>query len=176
MSASSWKPRMIPLEDWVPDDPEEFVVKLKLSKTLGAEYLTTLVLPDFAALLHKHQRPAKVVEHPSMVVVLDCSGSMGDSVRVLTQQILPGMLNRLGLLDGMDFYLITFSSETKYRTLSMTVGQLRKNEHKIVAGGTTHMAPVAGCITKILHVLASQNQKVCRILLISDGELNDTPK
>ena len=173
-SPSSSGPRVIPLENWIapPVEPLEEDDSIPPPYTLE---ITESFDGEYVAKYHLFGTESAPV-NPGMIVVLDCSGSMGDAVRRLVRGILPKLLSALHYRPQDEISLIPFSSPGKARLCSVTAKNLRENTNNISASGTTHMAGVADIIVKVLNTMAYENRHAVRILLISDGQLNDTDK
>lgn len=107
----------------------------------------------------------------STIVILDRSGSMGNSVPRFVNQILPDIFKSLNYADNDTITLITFdSSANKY---TIPVKQLEK--FSIKCQGQTFMAPG---VTTLNHFIRHELPKDChslRLLTISDGEVQDQP-
>ena len=109
---------------------------------------------------------------PKMVIILDVSGSMGSQVTRFVQNIIPKMVKAVyGSNISNTVTLITFSSEGDvniYESDFMDISQLTN----IYASGCTYMAQA---IDKFYEMIENKkfNNKIFRILTLSDGELHD---
>lgn len=104
------------------------------------------------------------------IIILDRSGSMGDSVRMITNEILPLFFNKLSYKKSQVVHLITFESETEVFHIKVEefAALPLKNE------GGTYMADVMDEL-KILFDSFQSGEHV-RILTISDGQIFDGDK
>ena len=102
-----------------------------------------------------------------LIMVVDRSGSMGQSYTKLFTKIMPLLLEKIHYPQDKKVHFITFDSNIEYR-------QLTKNEfmnaHGENARGCTYMQGVFKELEKILV-----NEKAAyRILTLSDGDLHDS--
>ena len=102
-----------------------------------------------------------------LIMVVDRSGSMGQSYTKLFTKIMPLLLEKIHYPQDKKVHFITFDSKIEYR-------QLTKNEFMNAQGenarGCTYMHRVFEELDKILV-----NEKAAyRILTLSDGDLHDT--
>lgn len=105
----------------------------------------------------------------STVVLLDRSGSMGNSVARFVNQILPKLFKQLNYDFNENMTLITFDSQAYKYTIP--VKQLSNFEIK--CQGQTLMAPGIQLLTQHLASELSKDCHSLRLLTISDGEVQD---
>ena len=105
----------------------------------------------------------------STVVLLDRSGSMGNSVARFVNQILPKLFKQLNYDSNENMTLITFDSQAYKYTIP--VKQLSNFEIK--CQGQTLMAPGIQLLTQHLASELSKDCHSLRLLTISDGEVQD---
>ena len=99
------------------------------------------------------------------IVILDVSGSMGDTVPLFINTILPLFLEKLDIKE--DINLITFSNNS-----DLYIGNIDFfKELNLEANGCTYMNKAIDQLEKILSEI--DNKKNIRILSVSDGELHD---
>jgi len=100
------------------------------------------------------------------IVLLDCSGSMGQNVRRILTDYLPNALRKIGFDENDTIQLVSFESRSQIS--KYTVNTLRSSLES--CRGCTYMAPGINNIGKLIN--ASPHSKF-RIIVISDGQLND---
>jgi len=106
------------------------------------------------------------------IVILDQSGSMGDSVQIFVNFILPRILVKLEMT-SVDIHLITFSNSSEIYTGNMTFFE----NLYIYEQGSTYMKHAIKNLELLLKQLIVPNHKQnIRILTISDGEIFDQPE
>lgn len=103
------------------------------------------------------------------IVVLDRSGSMGNSVPRFVNQILPSIFKSLDYGDNDRINLITFDSAAN--RYSIPVKQLAS--FAIKCQGQTYMAPAIDTLTNFIRKELPKDCQSLRILTISDGEVHD---
>ncbi|OUM61939.1 hypothetical protein PIROE2DRAFT_11904 [Piromyces sp. E2] len=105
------------------------------------------------------------------IVILDQSESMGDSVQIFVNIILPRILIKLGM-ENVDIHLITFSNSSEMYTGNMTFFE----NLYIYEQGCTYMKHAVKNLEVLLKQLIIPNHKQnIRILTISDGDIFDQP-
>ena len=105
----------------------------------------------------------------STIVILDRSGSMGNSVPRFVNQILPEVFKSLNYADNEIITLITFdSSPNKY---TIPVNQLAR--FNIKCQGQTYMAPGISMLTDFIRNELPKDCHSLRLLTISDGQVHD---
>ncbi|KAI9348193.1 hypothetical protein BDR26DRAFT_1004672 [Obelidium mucronatum] len=104
------------------------------------------------------------------VVFLDISGSMGNNVQKVVNEILPIMFYKLRCKPTDSVKLVTFDSVSDVH--HSTVARLK--ELPIRAKGGTYMAPGISNLEKVLLALADDHNNTLRLLTVSDGEIFDT--
>ena len=102
------------------------------------------------------------------IVILDVSGSMGQTVPRFTNIILPNILQRLDITSEIN--LITFSNDVKIYKGDYTYFSTLN----LYATGCTYMNGTIGELEKIFAKTAKKTN--IRILSVSDGELHDQEK
>ncbi|CAG9811641.1 unnamed protein product [Chironomus riparius] len=102
------------------------------------------------------------------VVVLDRSGSMGESVEMIVNNVLPKFFELLSYDPETIINLIAFETSTKVHKIK--VGDFIK--FRMFCEGCTAMAPAVEELYKLFEQFQS-NVKSLRIVTISDGEVND---
>ncbi|KAL7040430.1 hypothetical protein ACKWTF_000389 [Chironomus riparius] len=104
------------------------------------------------------------------VVILDRSGSMGESLNTIGTKILPLTFQKLNYELNEKIHLITFESRVDYKNLEITD---LKNLEQFYAGGGTYMSFGINKFYEIIKTLTQDGVKFLRILTISDGEVAD---
>jgi Mg-chelatase subunit ChlD len=107
----------------------------------------------------------------STVVILDRSGSMGNSVPRFVNQILPDIFKSLNYAANDTITLITFDSTANKYTIP--VKQLAS--FSIKCQGQTFMAPGITLLTQFIRNDLPKDCHSLRLLTISDGEVHDQP-
>lgn len=133
-------------------------IKLKLYPILS-EFIGCIELP----------RNSNLNEKIETVVILDRSGSMGNSVRKIVRAVLPEFFSTLSYSDEEFFHLIAFESSTIVEKIK--IGDLRSND--LYCAGGTCMAPAVEELHKLFKQFKSKSVSAVRILTISDGEICD---
>lgn len=105
------------------------------------------------------------------VVILDQSGSMGDSVYNIVHNVLPKFFEFLSYDPEMVISLIAFESNSELYKIK--VGNFKKFE--LYDAGGTNMAPAVSKLHELFEEFQSSVSSL-RILTISDGEVFDQPK
>lgn len=103
------------------------------------------------------------------IVILDRSGSMGNSVARIVNQILPDVLKSLDYNENEKITLITFDNNPNKYTIS--INQLPF--FKIKCQGQTLMAPGIVMLTDFIRNELPKDCHTLRLLTISDGEVQD---
>ena len=115
---------------------------------------------------------SSVSNTPKLVIILDISGSMGNQVERFVQKIIPGVAKNLnGSNISNTVTLITFESQGSvnvYESDFMDISQLKN----IRCMGCTYMAQA---VDKFYDMILNKKfeNKIYRILTLSDGELHD---
>ena len=115
---------------------------------------------------------SSVSNMPKLIIILDISGSMGNEVERFVQKIIPGVVKNInGSNISNTVTLITFESEgcvRVYESDFMDISQLKD----IRAMGCTYMAQA---VDKFYDMIVNKKyeNKIYRILTLSDGELHD---
>ncbi|CAF3331798.1 unnamed protein product [Rotaria sp. Silwood2] len=105
----------------------------------------------------------------STIVILDRSGSMGNSVPRFVNKILPDIFTSLNYSDNDIITLITFdSSPNKY-----TIPIKKLSSFTIKCQGQTFMAPGITMLTNFIRNELPKDCHALRLLTISDGEVHD---
>ena len=131
-----------------------YIAKLLLDKSSGEQKVNERLLSK-----------SKV----SSIVILDRSGSMGNSVPRIVNKILPQIFRILNYPEDEVITLITFdSSANKYQ---LPVKQMEK--FAIKCQGQTMMAPGITALTDVIRQELPKNCRALRLLTISDGEVQD---
>ena len=99
------------------------------------------------------------------IIILDVSGSMGQTVQRFVNIILPNLLQKLDIKN--DINLITFSNDVNlYKGDSVYFSKMEINAY-----GCTYMNNTIDELEKIFS--KTKNKTTIRILSVSDGELHD---
>jgi len=102
------------------------------------------------------------------IVILDQSGSMSSSMKIITQAFLPQLFTKLNYKDNQPITLITFNDSSEIITHDFS--EIKKGID-IVPSGCTYMQKA---LINLKFFLENVNlNKNIRILTISDGELHD---
>ena len=140
--------------------------KLEIHKCLES-YLAKIKISD-----NPNSNFSSISNSPRMIIILDVSGSMDIQVPRFTQRIIPSILNNIyGSNNLYSITLITFESEglvNVYEGDSVYFSKMKN----IYAGGGTNMAQA---VDKLYEMFLNKkfNNKIYRILSLSDGELFD---
>ena len=102
------------------------------------------------------------------VVILDRSGSMGESVENIVNNVLPKFFELLSYDPETVIYLIAFETSTKVHKIK--VGDFIK--FRMFCEGCTSMAPAIAELHKLFEEFQA-SVKSLRIVTISDGEVDD---
>lgn len=137
--------------------------KLKLHPLDDCEFIGTITIPEIQQ--HKQVKSSAI----ETVIILDRSGSMGDSARRVANEILPLFLLKLSYEKLHQVHFITFESVAH----DYHVSAERMKQLSVSANGSTHMAPA---VKRCHELFKSFSSKSVRILTISDGEINDRPE
>ena len=120
---------------------------------------------------HLAQSAAKVAEMPRLIVVLDVSGSMGQTVQRIVQQELPIFVATMGYKPDDMITIIAFETGTK-------TYEIRVRELPVLPlgalGGTYMTAAVIALEHALLRSIQEQVQAV-RLITLTDGEVMDQP-
>ncbi|KAI8805481.1 hypothetical protein BJ742DRAFT_820598 [Cladochytrium replicatum] len=108
----------------------------------------------------------KKSELPSVILIVDSSGSMGGYTKALITDMLPAALEQCGYTEDAKVTVITFDSVSEVLKAD-TIGEIKKVQN--IRSGGTNMAGVFPILLTKLDGLAS-----VRILTISDGYVFDT--
>ncbi|CAF4880464.1 unnamed protein product [Rotaria sp. Silwood1] len=103
------------------------------------------------------------------IVILDRSGSMGNSVPRFVNEILPLIFKSLNYDNNDIITLITFDSTPNKYTIP--IKQLA--DYKIKCQGQTFMAPGITMLTQFIRNELPKDCNALRLLTISDGEVHD---
>jgi hypothetical protein len=101
------------------------------------------------------------------VIILDRSGSMGDSARKVSNEIIPLFLKKLSYDVNQTVHFITFDSKSEL--FSVTIERMKSLP--IRAQGGTIMTPALKKCAEIFQTF--DNTKPIRLLTISDGQVQD---
>ena len=102
-----------------------------------------------------------------LIMIVDRSGSMGQSYTKLFKKIMPLLLEKINYPKDKKVHFITFDSNIEYRKLTK---EEFINAGKENARGCTYMQ---GVFAELEKILVNPNSSY-RILTLSDGELHDT--
>ena len=102
-----------------------------------------------------------------LIMIVDRSGSMGDSYTKIFQKVMPILLEKLHYPENKPVHFITFDSNIEYRKITKDKFINSNNEY---ARGCTYMHDVFKELEKIL---VNKNSSY-RILTLSDGDLHDS--
>ncbi|XP_070490118.1 uncharacterized protein [Chironomus tepperi] len=129
---------------------------------LAGEYIATI----------DYQPPNRSITCQSIetVVILDRSGSMGQSVFRIGTKILPLFFQKLNYDINDKIHLITFDNVAEYQYLE--INEL-PNLVNFQARGGTYMSVGIQTFHEIMRQLTEKGTKFLRILTISDGEVFD---
>ncbi|KAG5666642.1 hypothetical protein PVAND_014658 [Polypedilum vanderplanki] len=129
---------------------------------LEGEFIASVELKNQDSI---QKKPKKV----ETVVILDRSGSMGNSVYKIVHSILPKFFELLSYDPESSFHLIAFESRTKLHKIK--IDDLKN--FKMFSAGGTQMAPAVEELHKLFTEFNDQNVKALRVLTVSDGEVWD---
>lgn len=103
------------------------------------------------------------------IIILDTSGSMGDTARRTANEIIPLVLSKLSYDPSQFIHLIEFETISYLHTVTVS----RLKTLLIDADGGSMMAPAVKKCTEVFKKLSG---KSVRLLIISDGEVLDVPE
>ncbi len=144
------------------------LLEFELHKCFG-NYLGKIIIP-----IENTKKDEKstdcTLNKPKFIIILDISGSMGSEVPRMVQIIIPEMIKRLNINSTDNITLITFSSFNDVNVYTGTAEYISKLN--LYANGCTYMSCA---IDKLYELIKNKdiNNKILRILSISDGELHD---
>ena len=144
------------------------LLKLELHKCFG-NYLGKIEIPDDSATMNETSKNF-TINKPYLIIILDTSGSMGYEVPRMVQIIIPEMIKRLNINSSDNITLITFASLNDVNVF--TGNETYISNLNLNASGCTYMS----CAVDKLYEMIKKNEinnKILRILSISDGELHD---
>ena len=137
-------------------------------------------MPEYKIKLHKAKKGyvgelfLNEIKDPSgksndieLIMIVDRSGSMGQSYTKLFTKIIPLLLEKINYPTNKKVHFITFDSEIEYRKLTKNEFTNAENEY---ARGCTYMHGVFDELEKILV----KQDSAYRILTLSDGDLHDS--
>jgi hypothetical protein len=139
---------------------------MQLRPVLDGGFVGELVAP--AAVLRANGSARNTV--PKLIIILDRSGSMGESVRRLTQRIIPDVAKRLAVPEAEPITVIAF--DNRVLLVTETQQKLRANM-ALTAGSATYMANAITAAQRAIVNAAVHERRPVRMLVLSDGELND---
>lgn len=109
---------------------------------------------------------ATKIDHVQTIVILDQSGSMGDSVGYILEKVLPKLFATLGYMYNAPIDLIIFESTSRYyKTTASSIARLG-----LRCLGGTNFAPA---IRDLKNLILSQENDRIRIITLSDGDICD---
>lgn len=103
------------------------------------------------------------------IIVLDRSGSMGESIETIINKILPEFFKELQYSTHESIHIITFDTVVEY--FNPTIESLKKLNIKCQGG--TYMSKAIIELQKLLEKFKNENVDAVRLLSISDGEIAD---
>lgn len=103
------------------------------------------------------------------VIILDRSGSMGNSVQKIVQKVLPEFFYNLQYDRKTVISLIAFECQTTLHKIM--IGDLNRNTMRCAGG--TNMAGAVENLERLFKVFKTKSVNFLRILTISDGEIFD---
>jgi hypothetical protein len=134
----------------------------------GTGYIGKFILDNTKSINNVDQLLISKV-NVSTIVILDRSGSMGNSVPRFVNQILPQIFECLEYSDDQIIHLVTFNTSATHYKLS--VGALKT--FSIRCQGMTNMAPGVTLLTSLIRNDLPEDCHALRLLTISDGEVSD---
>ena len=142
--------------------------ELKLNKCLDS-YLGKINISKNSDLLKINS--SSISNTPKMIIILDVSGSMGEQVPRFVQKIIPRILNNI--YKSNSSYSITLITFSCFGDLNIYEGNSEQiSKYNIYADGGTYMAQAVDVLYEMILNKKYEN-KIYRILTLSDGELHD---
>ena len=147
------------------------LIQLELHKCFD-NYLGKISIPDNTTKGSSSKTPSFSTSNvPGFIIILDISGSMGQEVPRMVNKIIPTVLNDInGTKASNTATLITFSSKNDVNVYTGDSSYISKLN--LYANGCTYMS---SAIDKLSDMIINNtiNNKIVRLLSISDGELHD---
>ena len=147
------------------------LIQLELHKCFD-NYLGKISIPDNTTKGSSSKTPSFSTSNvPGFIIILDISGSMGQEVPRMVNKIIPTVLNDInGTKASNAATLITFSSKDNVNVYTGDSSYISKLN--LYANGCTYMS---SAIDKLSDMIINNtiNNKIVRLLSISDGELHD---
>ena len=147
------------------------LIQLELHKCFD-NYLGKISIPDSTTKGSSSKTPSFSTSNvPGFIIILDISGSMGQEVPRMVNKIIPTVLNDInGAKASNTATLITFSSKNDVNVYTGDSSYISKLN--LYANGCTYMS---SAIDKLSDMIINNtiNNKIVRLLSISDGELHD---
>jgi hypothetical protein len=147
------------------------LIQLELHKCFD-NYLGKISIPDNTTKGSSSKTPSFSTSNvPGFIIILDISGSMGQEVPRMVNKIIPTVLNDInGTKASNAATLITFSSKNDVNVYTGDSSYISKLN--LYANGCTYMS---SAIDKLSDMIINNtiNNKIVRLLSISDGELHD---
>ena len=147
------------------------LIQLELHKCFD-NYLGKISIPDNTTKGSSSKTPSFSTSNvPGFIIILDISGSMGQEVPRMVNKIIPTVLNDInGAKASNTATLITFSSKNDVNVYTGDSSYISKLN--LYANGCTYMS---SAIDKLSDMIINNtiNNKIVRLLSISDGELHD---
>lgn len=146
----------------------DYLGKVRISQSLIDKEIENQISNKFndMNLNDKKEENKSLSSFIETIIILDRSGSMGQSVPRLYNKVIPSMLKKLGYSDSDQVYIITFDCIVDvYKT-----NILEMQKQVVNSRGTTKMK---NAISSLKNILDKSDKKCIRILAISDGELHD---
>ena len=142
--------------------------ELKLNKCFDS-YLGKINISKNSDLLKINS--SSISNTPKMIIILDVSGSMGEQVPRFVQKIIPRILNNI--YKSNSSYSITLITFSCFGDLNIYEGNSEQiSKYNIYADGGTYMAQAVDVLYEMILNKKYEN-KIYRILTLSDGELHD---
>ena len=120
-----------------------------------------------AELFIKDREDQSKIKDIELIVIVDRSGSMGQSYTKIFQKVIPLLLDKINYPQNKKVHFITFDSEIENRQL--TKEQFMNPQHEN-ARGCTYME---GVFNELEKIIINPNLSY-RILTLSDGDLHDS--
>ena len=156
----------------ISDSDYKNLYELKLNKCFDS-YLGKINISKNKDFLKTNS--SSISNTPKMIIILDVSGSMGEQVERFIQKIIPEILNNIYKSNSSySVCLITFSSFGDLNVYEGNSEQISKYTD-IYANGATYMAQAVDTFYEMILSKKYEN-KIYRILTLSDGELHDQEK
>ena len=147
-------------------------LELELHKCLG-NYFGKINIPESTK--SSNGKKKSFSNEPKFIIILDVSGSMGIQVPRMVNKIIPNVIKKIyGDSYSYEITLITFSNKDDVNVYKGNASYL-SGLKTVVANGCTYMSYAIDKLYEMISIKSLDN-KIIRLLSISDGQLFDQEK